>query len=52
MRRLILNVTEFIAIKVLRLSPQYVVKKYIRFIVDGKKEKIQRSKTRLRWGWK
>ena len=41
MRRLILNVAEFIAIKVLKLSPQYVVKKYIRYIVDGKKDKIK-----------
>ena len=39
MRRLILNVAEFIAIKVLKLSPKYIVKKYIRFIVDGEKEK-------------
>ena len=38
MRRLILNVAEFIAIKVLKLSPKYIVKKYIRFIVDGKKD--------------
>ena len=41
MRRLILNVAEFIAIKVLKLSPKYIVKKYIRFIVDGKKDKIK-----------
>ena len=41
MRRLILNIAEFVAINVLKLSPKYIVKKYIRFIVDGKKDKIK-----------
>lgn len=41
MRRLILNIAEFIAFKIFTFSPKYIVKKYIRFIVDGKKEKVQ-----------
>ena len=41
MRRLILNIAEFVAINVLKLSPKYIVKKYIRFIVDGKEDKIK-----------
>ena len=39
MRRLILNLAEFIAIKVLKLSPKYIVKKYIRFGLEGEKER-------------
>jgi len=37
-RRLILNFAEFIVIKVLRLTPKYIAKKYIRFALEGKKE--------------
>ena len=40
-RRLILDLAEFVAIKVLKFSPKYIVKKYIRFVVDGKKDKIK-----------
>ena len=39
MRRLILDLAEFVAIKVLKFSPKYIVKKYIRFIFDGEKDK-------------
>ena len=40
-RRLIIDLAEFITIKVLNLSPKYIVKKYIRFIIDGKNDKIK-----------
>ena len=38
-KKMILNLAEFIAIKVLKLSPKYIVKKYIRFGLEGEKEK-------------
>ena len=46
MRRLILNIAEFIAIRVLKLSPKYIVKKYIRFGLEGDKE-IKKEKVVL-----
>ena len=38
-KKLILNIAEFIALEVLKLSPKYVAKKYIEFLVEGKEEK-------------
>jgi len=45
-RRLIIDLAEFIAIRVLKLSPKYIVKKYIRFGLEGDKE-IKKEKVVL-----
>ena len=41
MKKLIFNIAEFIAIKVLKLSPKYIVKKYIDIIFNKQEDKIK-----------
>ena len=41
MKKLIFNIAEFIVIKVLKLSPKYIVKKYIDIIFNKQEDKIK-----------